>query len=77
MLVVGPTITLVEVQARWMAALLAGRIALPARAAMAAEIERHRASVARRYVNAARYTLEDTLEVDFKEYTGQLAHDLR
>lgn len=73
MLVVGPTITLVEVQARWMAALLAGRIALPARAAMAAEIERHRASVARRYVNAARYTLE----VDFKEYTGQLAHDLR
>ena len=70
---IGPTITLVEIQARWMAALLSGRIALPARAAMAAEVERHRARVARRYVNAARYTLE----VDFKEYAGQLAGDLR
>ncbi len=69
---IGPTITLVEIQARWMAALLSGRIALPDRTAMAAEIERHRAGVARRYVDAARYTLE----VDFKEYAGQLVRDL-
>ncbi|MEQ8815635.1 MAG: NAD(P)-binding domain-containing protein [Thalassobaculum sp.] len=70
---IGPTITLVEIQARWMAAVLSGRLALPDRQSMLAEIERHRARVARRYVDAARYTLE----VDFKEYAGQLGRDLR
>lgn len=69
---IGPTITLVEIQARWMAAVLAGRIALPGGDAMRAEVQRHRARVARRYVSASRYTLE----VDFKEYAGQLAGDL-
>src|SRR5690606_20263033 len=34
---IGPTIPLVEVQARWLAAVLAGDIALPDRAAMQAE----------------------------------------
>jgi dimethylaniline monooxygenase (N-oxide forming) len=69
---VGPTIPLVEIQARWIAGVLSGRIALPARRGMQAEVERHRARVARRYVQAARYTLE----VDFKEYAGQLAADV-
>jgi len=35
-------------------------------------VERHRGKVARRYVQAARYTLE----VDFKEYAGQLSRDI-
>jgi dimethylaniline monooxygenase (N-oxide forming) len=69
---VGPTIPLVEIQARWIAAVLSGRIALPARHSMQAEVERHRGKVARRYVQAARYTLE----VDFKEYAGQLSRDI-
>jgi dimethylaniline monooxygenase (N-oxide forming) len=70
---IGPTITLVEVQARWMAAVLAGRIALPDRDTMMREVERHRARVAARYVNAARYTLE----VDFRDYVRDLIRDMQ
>ncbi|RAI00211.1 monooxygenase [Acuticoccus sediminis] len=69
---IGPTIPLVEVQARWMAALLSGRLSLPAPAEMTAEVERHRQSVAKSYLNAARYTLE----VDAREYAGALNADL-
>jgi dimethylaniline monooxygenase (N-oxide forming) len=70
---IGATIPLVEIQARWLAAVLAGDIALPERRTMEAEIARHNHALARRYVNSARYTLE----VDFKEYAGQLRADLR
>jgi dimethylaniline monooxygenase (N-oxide forming) len=69
---IGPTIALVEIQARWIAALLTGQIAIPARSAMMEEVERHRARVAKRFVKAARYTLE----VDFQEYAGELDRDL-
>jgi uncharacterized protein YbjT (DUF2867 family) len=61
------------VQARWMAAVLAGRIALPDRDTMMREVERHRAGVAARYVNAARYTLE----VDFRDYVRDLIRDMQ
>lgn len=70
---VGATIPLVEIQARWIAGVLSGRIALPDQAEMQREVERHRARVARRYLQAARYTLE----VDFREYAGELDGDLR
>jgi hypothetical protein len=66
---IGPTIPLVERQARWLAAVLAGELALPDRAAMEAEIAAHQAKLVRRYVNSERYMLE----VDFREYAGQLA----
>jgi dimethylaniline monooxygenase (N-oxide forming) len=70
---IGPTITLVEIQARWMAAVLAGRIPLPDHDAMMREVERHRARVAAHYVNAARYTLE----VDFRDYAADLIRDMQ
>lgn len=69
---VGPTIPLVETQARWMAAVLSGRIALPGPDAMREEVEHHRAEVAKRYVDAARYTLE----VDARQYGAQMMGDL-
>jgi hypothetical protein len=70
---VGPTIPLVEVQARWLAALLSGAMQLPAPAAMAGEIERHADAVRRRYVGAARYALE----VDARSHAQQLLGDMQ
>jgi len=69
---IGPTLPLVEIQASWLAAVLAGDIALPDRAAMQAEIAEHRRRLAKRYVDSARYTLE----VDFREYSRQLRADM-
>ena len=65
---IGPTIPLVEIQARWVASVLAGETALPDAAAMQDEIRAHNGALARRYVGSARYTLE----VDFGEYARQL-----
>lgn len=70
---IGPTIPLVEIQARWLAAALAGAMRLPDWTVMADEVRHHRERVARRYVGSARYTLE----VDFREYAGQLRSDLK
>lgn len=70
---VGPTIPLVELQARWLAGVLSGRIRLPAPSVMRQEIEDHRRGVARRYVNSSRYILE----VDFRAYARQMAADAR
>lgn len=70
---IGATIPLVEIQARWLAAVLAGELKLPDRTAMDAEIARHHRALAKRYVGSARYALE----VDFMEYAGQLRADLR
>ena len=69
---VGPTIPLVEIQARWIASVLAGKTALPARATMEEEIRAHNAQLASRYVGSARYTLE----VDFGDYARQLRGDM-
>jgi dimethylaniline monooxygenase (N-oxide forming) len=70
---VGPTIPLVEVQARWLAALLSGAMQAPSATVMAQEIAAHRAAVQRRYVGTARYALE----VDARSYTRQLLDDLQ
>ena len=69
---IGPTIPLVEVQARWLAAVLSGAITLPERAAMQAEIDAHQRALREQYVNSARYTLE----VDYREHAGQLKRDM-
>jgi dimethylaniline monooxygenase (N-oxide forming) len=69
---IGATIPLVEIQARWLAAVLSGEVKLPDRGIMEAEIARHNRALAKRYVNSARYTLE----VDFKEYAAQLRGDV-
>ena len=65
---IGPTIPLVEIQAKWLAGVLSGRLRLPSRDEMHAEIARHRREVERTYVGSPRYTLE----VDFRSYAGQL-----
>jgi len=70
---VGATIPLVEVQGRWIASVIAGRIELPDRSGMMAEIDGHRARVASQYLDAARYTLE----VDARSYTAAMNTDLR
>lgn len=70
---VGPTIPLAEVQARWLAATLAGAMRLPAPEAMAREIAAHAQGVRRRYVGSARYALE----VDARTYARQLLADMQ
>ena len=69
---IGPTIPLVEIQARWVASVLAGHTALPDSRTMQAEITRHHAHQAR-YLGSARYTLE----VDFRDYAKQLRSDIQ
>lgn len=70
---IGPTIPLVEIQARWIAALLAQRLVLPPVEAMAREIALHHERQRSTYLDSARYALE----VDFKTYARQLNGDLR
>ncbi len=69
---IGATIPLVEVQARWIASVLSGQIALPSAGDMAIEIREHYVVKQRTWHNSARYTLE----VDFKDYAGQLRGDI-
>jgi dimethylaniline monooxygenase (N-oxide forming) len=69
---IGPTIPLVEIQARWVASVLAGDIKLPDTRTMDAEIARHHQHQAKQYLGSARYTLE----VDFREYAKQLRADM-
>jgi len=70
---VGPTIPLVEVQSRWLAAHLAGALRLPSVEQMEREIANHRQAVRKRYVGAARYALE----VDARSYGKQLRRDMQ
>jgi dimethylaniline monooxygenase (N-oxide forming) len=70
---IGPTIPLVEIQAQWLAAVLAGAVDLPDAAAMEREIAAHRHWIDRQYVGSARYTLE----VDFRRYAAQLRKDMK
>ena len=69
---IGPTIPLVEVQARWIAAVLSGRLPLPDPEVMEHEVREHRETVARTYLDAARYTLE----IDARAYAADLTGDL-
>jgi dimethylaniline monooxygenase (N-oxide forming) len=69
---IGPTIPLVEVQARWLASVLANDITLPDSAQMMSEVRAHREDISRRYVGSSRYTLE----VDGRKYAKQLIGDI-
>jgi len=69
---VGPTIPLVEIQARWIAAMLSGALALPPPDRQQEEIAAHREQQRRTYLDTARYALE----VDFKSYAKALRQDL-
>jgi len=70
---IGPTTPLVEVQGRWIAAVLSGALRLPAPVAMQAEIDAPHAALAKRYVGSALYTRE----VDFRACSKELAADTR
>jgi len=69
---IGPTIPLVEVQARWLASVLAGKVSLPSIEVMQAEVQAHNQAIAKQYVGSARYTLE----VDARTYAAQLSGDI-
>lgn len=70
---VGPTIPLVEVQARWIAAVLGGKLRLPERSFMQAEIAAHLDRQRRNYLDTDRYILE----VDYRSYVKTLTSDMR
>ena len=70
---IGPTIPLVEVQARWIAATLSGSMTLPDAEGMAQEVKAYHAKKQRTWLNSARYTLE----VDFKSYSAALRKDIQ
>jgi len=69
---IGPTIPLVEVQARWIAAVLSNSISLPSQAAMLEEVLAYHEQKQRTYVSSARYTLE----VDGRSYKAALLKDI-
>jgi dimethylaniline monooxygenase (N-oxide forming) len=69
---IGPTVPLVEVQGRWIAAVCAGAVKLPPKQVMLSEIAEHQGKLRQRYVDSPRYTLE----VDFREHARQLRADL-
>jgi dimethylaniline monooxygenase (N-oxide forming) len=70
---IGPTIPLVEVQARWIAAVLSGELRLPEPAVMWAEVKAHHARQQRNYLDSERYILE----VDYRNYSQALRRDMR
>ena len=69
---VGPTIPLVEIQGRWLAAVLSGEVDLPDIDTQRIEIAGHRKRQQETYLNSDRYALE----VDFRIYSRQLKADM-
>jgi dimethylaniline monooxygenase (N-oxide forming) len=70
---VGPTIPLVELQGRWLAAVLSGKVALPDIAAQQREIRLHKKRQRETYLDSERYMLE----VDFKTYARRMNSDMQ
>jgi dimethylaniline monooxygenase (N-oxide forming) len=70
---VGPTIPLVEIQGRWLAAVLSGNVALPDLAAQQREIALHQKRQRETYLDSDRYALE----VDARVYSRQLNADMK
>jgi dimethylaniline monooxygenase (N-oxide forming) len=70
---VGPTIPLVEIQGRWLAAVLSGDVAVPSAREQLQEISLHRRRQRETYLDSDRYRLE----VDFRIYSRQLKADMR
>lgn len=69
---VGPTIPLVEIQGKWIAAYLADKMTLPDTAGQSREVETHRNVQRKTYLDSNRYVLE----VDFKTYSRQMKRDI-
>ncbi|WP_439574103.1 flavin-containing monooxygenase [Phreatobacter sp.] len=69
---IGPTIPLVELQAKWIAGVISGHVQPADAATMEREIDAHLAYVRDTFLDSDRYVLE----VDFKAYAGQIRADL-
>ena len=69
---IGPTIPLVEIQGKWIAAHLYGRMKLPAPSERRAEVDRHLETQRKTYLDSKRYVLE----VDYRTYANQMARDM-
>jgi dimethylaniline monooxygenase (N-oxide forming) len=70
---VGPTIPLVEIQGRWLAAVLAKKVELPDVAVQQREVALHKKRQRETYLDTDRYMLE----VDFSIYSRELKADIR
>jgi len=69
----GAVMPLAQVQSEWVADHLAGRYALPAPAALRADMEAERARMFRRYVRSERHTMQ----VDHDDYLAALGRERR
>lgn len=69
---VGPTIPLVEIQGKWIAAYLCGQMGLPEDAGRHAEVKAHQTLQQQSYLDSQRYALE----VDYKQYLKQMHRDM-
>lgn len=69
----GAIMPLAELQARWIAGLLNGEMALPDEGRMRRDIEADRSLLRRRYTDSARHTIQ----VDFWDYVHQLKREMR
>jgi dimethylaniline monooxygenase (N-oxide forming) len=69
---IGPTIPLVEVQARWISSTLANKFSMPPIDKMKDEIKAYHDKKSRTWLNSARYTLE----VDAKSYANELRKEM-
>ncbi len=71
--VLGSLFPVAELQARWVAGLLSGRLALPDRATMLRVIAEDERALRRRYVDSSRHTIQ----VDYWPYLSTLRQALR
>jgi len=69
----GAIMPLAELQSRWVAGLLTGKMELPARRKMDKEIDAYQRAVRDRYVSSPRHTIQ----VDFHPYIEELEHEMR
>jgi cation diffusion facilitator CzcD-associated flavoprotein CzcO len=69
----GAIMPIAEHQSTWVADYLGGRYALPAAAALRADIERERRAMFKRYVASKRHTMQ----IDFDDYLVALAKERR
>ena len=70
---IGAIMPLAEIQTQWVADLLQGRVALPARAQMNREIAAYRAATAGRYGGSARHWIQ----VDYLAYCREIRRERR
>ncbi|PRD20354.1 UNVERIFIED_CONTAM: Fmo5 [Trichonephila clavipes] len=68
----GPGFPVAEMQARWVARIMSGKLNLPSNEFMDTEIDNKEELMRRRYVNSPRHTLE----VDFITYQDELAEQI-